>query len=299
MANVKIAAVSMSAPPDKKANLETYLKYIKDASEQGVKLIAFPELSLTGVHPDFTLSQANNTAATYYAFSAELIPEGSSTQRLIDAAKEYDMYIVYDMAEQDPVRPDYTYNTAVLVGPEGYIGKHRKIHLTGTERLLFMPGHEISVFDTSIGKIGLAICNDKVFPETVRALKIEGAEIVVCPTCWPAVNPKLGENDPLLKIHNGLGTFRALENTLIFVDANIAGTTDGTHYICGHSRIVGPMGTDLASTGWEEGMAVAELDVQQVIKGFFANFMGGTVSYSCLRDLRPDIYIPFYESYQR
>lgn len=59
------------------------------------------------------------------------------------------------------------------------------------------------------------------------------------------------------------------------------------------------MGTDLASTGWDEGMAVAELDVQQTIKGFFASLMGGSISYSSLRDLRPDVYIPFYEQYQR
>ena len=209
------------------------------------------------------------------------------------------MYIVFDLAEQDEVRPDYTYNTAVLVGPEGYVGKHRKIHPTGTERLLFMSGHELNVFDTAIGKIGLLICNDKVFPESARALKIAGAEIIACCTCWPAMNPKLGDNDPMLKINNGLGTFRALENTLIFVDANIGGTTDGVHCECGHSRIVGPMGNDLAATGWEEGMAVAELDVQATLKGFFASLMGGAISYSSLRDLRPDVYIPFYEQYQR
>ena len=299
MANIKIASVAMSAPADKKANMETYLKYIEQAHEQGVKLIVFPELSLPGIHPDFTLSQAKNSAATYYAFAAELVPEGPSTQRLIEAAKAYDMYIVYDLAEQDPVRPDYTYNTAVLVGPEGYVGKHRKIHPTGSERLLFMPGHELNVFDTAIGRIGLLICNDKVFPETVRALKIAGAEIVACCTCWPAMNPQLGDNDPMLKIHSGLGTFRALENTLIFVDANIAGSTDGVHFEVGNSRVVGPMGNDLANTGWDEGMAVAELDVQQTIKGFFASLMGGAISYSSLRDLRPDVYIPFYEHYQR
>lgn len=299
MAQIKIAPVTMGAPADKQANLQTYLDYIESAAAQGVKLIVFPELSLPGIHPDFTLSAAKNTAATYYAFAAECVPEGPSTQRLIEAAREYDMYIVFDMAEQDEMRPDYTYNTAVLVGPEGYVGKHRKVHPTGAERLLFMPGHELNVFDTSIGRIGLLICNDKVFPESARALKIAGAEIIACPTCWPAMDPKLGDADPMLKIHNGLGTFRALENTLIFVDANIGGLSDGVHSECGHSRVVGPMGNDLATTGWEEGMAIAELDVQATIKGFFANLMGGSISYSSLRDLRPDVYLPFYEQYQR
>lgn len=299
MANIKIASVAMGAPADKQANMAKYLEYIKSASEQGVNLIVFPELSLPGIHPDFTLSQAKNTAATYYAFAAERVPEGVSTRRLIEAAKEYNMYIVFDLAEQDENRPDYTYNTAVLVGPEGYIGKHRKIHPTGTERLLFMSGHELNVYDTAIGKIGLLICNDKVFPESVRALKIAGAEIVVCCTCWPAMDRKYGDNDPMLKIHSGLGTYRALENTVIFVDSNIVGSEDGVHYEVGHSRIVGPMGNDLANTGWDEGMAVAELDVQQTIKGFFASLMGGAISYSSLRDLRPDVYLPFYEKYQR
>lgn len=299
MANIKIASVAMKAPADKKANIETYLKYIESAAEQGVRLIVFPEYSLPGIHPEFTLSRASAAAATYYAFAAERIPEGPSTRRLIEAAKEHNMYIVFGMAEQDEIRPDYTYNTAVLVGPEGFIGKHRKIHPTGSERLLVMPGHELNVYETELGRIGLLICNDKVFPETSRALKIAGAEIIVCCTCWPAMNRKLGDNDPMLKIHNGMGTFRALENTVIFVDSNIAGTLDGEHYECGHSRVVSPMGTDLASTGWDEGMAVAELDVQQTIKGFFASLMGGSISYSSLRDLRPDVYMPFYEQYQR
>lgn len=299
MSVIQIAAVAMDAPADKAKNLETYLQFIRKAAEQNVSLIVFPELSLTGIHPKFTLANASSEAAAYYAANAELVPDGPSTQRLMQAAKEYGMYIVYDMAEQDPVRPEYLYNTEVLVGPEGYIGKHRKIHLTGTERLLFMPGHELNVYETKIGRIGLLICNDKTFPETSRCLKIKGAEIIACATCWPAANPQLKDKDPMLQIHKGMGSFRALENTLIFIDANISGSSDGTICECGNSHIVGPMGMDLASTGWEQGMAIASLDVQQTLRSFFASFLGGAVSYSSLRDLRPDVYLPIYESYQQ
>ena len=299
MSEIKIASVAITAHADKQANMAKHMQYIEKAADESVGLIVFPELSLPGIHDDFLLSQARATAATYYACAAERIPDGPSTRKMIEAAALYNMYIVWGMSEQDDMRPDYIYNTAVIVGPNGYIGKHRKIHQTGTERLLFMPGHELNVYDTEIGRIGLLICYDKLFPETARALKIDGAEIIACPTCWPAVNPKMGDNDPMLTIHRGLGSFRALENTLIFVDANIAGSTDGARYECGHSRIVGPMGTDLASTGWDEGMAIAILNPQESIRDFFSNLMGDTISYSSLRDLRPDIYLPFYEKYQR
>jgi predicted amidohydrolase len=299
MSKIAIAAVSMPAPPDKQKNLQTYLASMEKASKKGVKLIVFPEYSLPGICEEFTLSNTSPKTAQYLAATAERVPDGPSVQTIIEAAKKYDMHVVFGMTEQDEVRPDYTYNTAVLVGPEGYIGKHRKIHLTGTERLLVMSGHELNVYDTKIGRIGLLICNDKTFPETSRALKIAGAEIIACCTCWPGVNRDLGENDPMVKIHSGMGSFRALENTLVFVDANLASDAGEVPCLCGHSHIVGPMETDLAATGWDADMAVAELDVQQTIKAGFTNLLGGAVSYSSLRDLRPDVYLPFYEQYVR
>lgn len=186
------------------------------------------------------------------------------------------------MAERDPDRFDATYNTAVLVGPEGFIGKYRKVHLPLCERLIHYPGlGDYPVFDTRIGKIGLEICFDKCFPEVARSLALQGAQIIVNPICWPNVSGTL--DDPDHKVHLIMGQARALDNMVFFIDANQCGP-----FMEGHSQIIGPNpGQILATTGFEEGMAVAEVDIEQEIINARVHSMGGS---DLLKDRKPGTY---------
>ena len=81
---------------------------------------------------------------------------------------------------------DTLYNAAILVGPDGLIGSYRKTHLPflGVDRFV-MPGDELKVFDTPLGRIGLIICYDLRFPEVTRTLALAGADIVALPTELP------------------------------------------------------------------------------------------------------------------
>ncbi len=97
------------------------------------------------------------------------------------------------MAEQDSENWDMLYNTLVLVGPDGYIGKYRKVHLPLTERIMMYPGDgDYPVFETRFGKVGLMICFDKAYPEVARSLALKGAEILLCPTAWPPYRAERG-----------------------------------------------------------------------------------------------------------
>lgn len=218
---------------------------------------------------------------------AELVPEGESTQLLLQEAKKHDMYICYGMFEQDPVRHDYIYNTAVLIGPEGYIGKYRKVHQPGTERLCAVPGDDYYVYDTKFGKIGLMICYDKVFPEVARILKLKGADLIICPTAWPAESKD--EDAPNLKLYKIANEYNAIVNMVPIIDSNGVSdeTPDGVE--CGHSRIINTRGETLATTYFDEGMAVAELDPIEDInasqwKGLFIP------STNLMKDRKPKTY---------
>ena len=282
MSTIKIATVCMpSHPRDKKANYDAMSAYVKQASEQGANLIVFPEEILTGVGT-VGMQQFKPEDKQYFIDVAEPVPEGESTQGFISQAKEYGIYICWGMAEKDSERFDATHNVAVLVGPEGYVGKYRKVHLPLTERLYHYPGWgDYPVFDTAIGKIGLEVCYDKCFPEVARTLALKGAQIILGPTCWPNISGTL--DDPDHKVHVTFSQARAMENMVFFVDSNHSG-----QFMGGHSMIVGPNpGQIIATTGFEEGMAIAEVDIEKEIRHARIEAMGGS---DLLRDRKAGTY---------
>lgn len=279
---VKIATVCMAADPrDKVVNRNNMIAYIEKAAEQGVDLIVFPEEILTGIGTS-GMQQFNSEDKLAMQKLAELVPEGESTQMFVELAKKHNMYICWGMAERNPERFDATHNVSVLVGPEGYLGKYRKVHLPLCERLYHYPGFgDYPVFDTRIGKIGLQICYDKCFPEVARTLALKGAQIILGPIAWPNMTGTLDDPDHL--VHVTFSHARAMENMIFFVDANHCGPFMG-----GHSQIVGPNpGQLLATTGFDEGMAVAEVDIEEEINRARIFSMGGS---DLLRDRKAGTY---------
>lgn len=280
----KIATVAFHAVHDKEENLRHYIEYIEKAKAQSVDLIVFPKLSLQAFPP--SMAATDPQSALYIHKTAEVIPEGNACQTLIKKAKECNMYICFGMAEQDKERCDVIYNSAVLIGPEGYIGHYRKVHQPGTERLYYFPGNDYYVFDTRIGKIGIMICYDRLYPEAARILKLKGAELILCPTAFPAFEKS--ENDGSLHIYLISNEMRAIENMVCIVDANTVSEETPDGFEAGHSRILTPMGQTLATTGFEEGMAVAEIDPAEAVMDCVCTSMIGTTNF--VKDLRPDTY---------
>lgn len=138
---------------NKDDNVQATLRQIDEAAANGARLIVLPELASTGY--------AFDTRDEAYAH-AEPVPDGPTCAAWIEAARKHDAYIVAGIAESDGVT---LYDTAVIVGPEGFIGKYRKTHLWSREKLIFTPGDDFPVFETRIGRIGLLVCWDIWFPE--------------------------------------------------------------------------------------------------------------------------------------
>ncbi|GGH82517.1 putative amidohydrolase [Pullulanibacillus pueri] len=259
MSKIKVATVAMGVTFNKEDNLKKYLAFIEQAALQEVDLIVFPEQSLQGYLKNlFALDRDN---VTYQYEQAETVPEGPSVQTVIQAAARYNMHVVFGMTERERGKPHVLYNSAVLVGPEGYIGTYRKVHQPGDEVHVYYPGKDFPVFDTSLGKIGMLICYDKMFPESTRELTLKGAELLIMPTAWPleevGADPKTDANGFSYDL---LDRVRALENQCWFISSDMSGI-HGDHDFYGHSRIVAPTGETLAECGYEEGMAVVEIDV--------------------------------------
>lgn len=283
MSIVKIAAVNIGTddPFHVEPNREHMIRYIDEAGKQGVNLLVFPELVLQG-HGIHSLLEYSGEDKLLFHKLAEMVPDGESTQMFAELAKKYHMHIVWSMIEQDPERADATYNTSVLVGPEGFIGKYRKVHQPMCERFYNVAGDgEYPVFDTEIGKIGLQICFDKAYPEVARTLALKGAQIIANPICWP--NGSGTEGDPDHKAHLITGYARAFDNMVVFVDASQCG-----EFMEGHSQILGPNpGQCFASAGFDEEMIVAEVDVEAEIDRARCVSFGGS---DPLRDRKPGTY---------
>jgi predicted amidohydrolase len=122
-----------------------------------------------------------------YAQCAESVP-GPSTAYFGSLAKKHDLYIVAGLLEREG---SLVYNVAVLIGPEGVVGKYRKVCLPrGEIEGGLTPGTEYPVFKTRFGKVGMMVCYDGFFPEVARNLSNNGAEIIAWPV-W-GCNPMLG-----------------------------------------------------------------------------------------------------------
>ena len=118
--------------------------------------------------------------------TAEAVPDGPSTQRMTEVAKETGMVLVVPLYEKED--DGFLYNTAAVIDADGtYLGKYRKTHIPHVngfwEKFYFRPGNlGYPVFDTAVGRIGVYICYDRHFPEGWRALGLAGAKIVFNPS---------------------------------------------------------------------------------------------------------------------
>jgi N-carbamoylputrescine amidase len=168
------------------------------------------------------------------------------------------------------------FSSAVCVTRDGVLGHHRKVHLPPTERGAFTPGDAFKAFDTPVGRVGMLICYDKVFPEAARTLALDGAEIVASMSAWPvcrfAPAARIAE-DRQTRQFNLLDQARAVENQVVWVSSNAVGRSSQLRFM-GQAKVVSPDGTVLARTGGRAGTAMARVDVRGEVsgaRGFFSH----------------------------
>jgi len=267
---VKIAAVQMNPQITKnRENLDKILLKTKTAAQNGADLIAFPECALTGY-----VFSSREEAMPF----TESIP-GTSTDRLAACCQELGFHVIVGLLEKDA---DKCYNAAVLIGPEGLVGKYRKNHLPflGIDRFIDRGDRPFQVYQTPIGNIGIHICYDCNFPESARVMALLGADIIVLPTNWPEGREKVVKY---------LINARAYENRVNFVAVDRVGNERGTKFI-GRSKIISASGDALAEASSEdEEIIYAEVSLTEARQKHVV-FKPGEFEMDLIRHRRPELY---------
>ncbi|MFI7002289.1 carbon-nitrogen hydrolase family protein [Nocardia sp. NPDC050175] len=283
MNDVTISVAAAEFGRDMEAGYRTIAALIEQARARDSRLLVLPEACLGGYLP--SLGGGNESEEAKQRRLRSLPPaleiDGPEVRRVIDMAG--DLVITFGFCEADGAT---RYNTAVTLNGDGVLGTYRKVHQPLGENLCYSAGSEYRAFDTPIGRMGMQICYDKAFPEAARLLALDGAEIVTSLSAWPSARTATVANlddDRWKQRFDIYDRARALENQLIWVASNQAGTFGSLRFVCS-AKIVGPGGEVLATTGAEPGLATATIDLDEKL-GLARN----SGMYN-LRDRRPDLY---------
>jgi predicted amidohydrolase len=201
------------------------------------------------VLPELCNSGYNFTSFEQAWGTSEKIENSIFINYLISKCKQFNLYIVSGFNERDN---NDLYNSAILIGPKGYIGKYRKLHLFMNEKDYFKPGNiSLPVFDIGLCKIGMLVCFDWIFPEVWRILALKGAEII----CHPSNLILPGLAQKAVPIH-------ALTNRIFTITANRIGT-EGDLSFTGLSTIANPNGDILfQASQTEEETVMKDIDIR-------------------------------------
>lgn len=266
---MKIAVAQMDVTIlEKERNLRNILDNLEAAAGAGVGIIVFPECALTGYCYE-SLDEARPMA--------EPVP-GPSTEELASAARDLGCTVVVGMLESAERK---IFNAAAVITPGGIAGTYRKIHLPylGIDRFVTPGDRPFAVFDTPHGRIGVNICYDCSFPESGRAAKLEGAQLLAIPTNWP-VGSDSCRHIPIV---------RATENHLFVAAADRVGEERGFRF-AGLSHIVdftGRVQAQADETG--EVILYADADLAAADENRVKR-IPGQWEFDRIADRRPEMY---------
>ncbi|MCS7224005.1 MAG: carbon-nitrogen hydrolase family protein [Armatimonadetes bacterium] len=256
-------------------NLEKISSLSRQAAQTGAQLVLFPECALTGYC--FESRQE--------ALSVAVETDGEPTKRLSQLSKDLSVWLIVGTAERSG---DNLFNSLFMISPEGLSWVYRKIHLPciGLDRFADAGDGPLKVVSTAVGRLGLHICYDAIFPEVARVLTLDGAEVLCLATNWPEGARPIAQFVPIT---------RTLENRVHYVVSNRIGTEGGFRFI-GHSQIVDADGKLRKRAGEkEETILIEELDLT-VPRNKRIVFQEGKYEVNRVGDRRPEFYRLLTES---
>ncbi|MEM1042373.1 MAG: nitrilase-related carbon-nitrogen hydrolase [Bacteroidota bacterium] len=251
-------------------NVQRGLSAARRAAEAGADLVAFAELAFTPFYP-----QRHATPETLAL--AEPIP-GPTTDAFAALAKELGVVLVLNLFERDG---DRTFDTSPVIDADGtLLGRTRMVHITDYEAFheqgYYAPGDQgAPVYDTAAGRVGVAICYDRHYPEYMRALALQGAEVVVVPQAGAVGEWPEGLYEAEMQV-------TAFQNGFFTALVNRVGPEEQLTF-AGESFVCNPAGEVVARAGQgTEETLYADLDLAEVERSHARRLF--------LRDRRPDLY---------
>lgn len=239
---VKVAAVDfVPAWGDLDGNVARLAKAAEEVAKQGVEYAVFPETAVSGY-----LFSGPRQLAPF----VDTIP-GKATAAVLPILQRTGMHMSVGIAERDAAT-GLVYNTAVLMGPNGIVGKYRKNGLNPQDQKVFAPGTTgVEVFDTPLGRIALLICYDDTYWQYARLAALRGAQIIG----WHSVSDRVMPGTPPAEATGNHSTvsnvqYMSAQNGVWVVGATRTGVetnpiTGGKLYYNGGSSIWSPKGEKL------------------------------------------------------
>jgi len=217
------------------ANFERALAAMDTATADGAKLLVFGEVYLNGYE----------TGALGHKYVVAEREDDPWVEQLIEEARSRDIHILMGATTHKGSFPGDLYNSVLVIGPSGLIGVYSKTHVAAftfdggrvaAEKAYWSPGFELPVFDTPLGRIGVEICYDIMFPEVARTLALKGAELIV--NVSAAVCGFEETWDHLLFA-------RSVENSVWYLHVSVVGLQKDFE-LFGGSRLFSPSGETIA-----------------------------------------------------
>ena len=245
---MKIALCQMQMSGDSEQNRRRSLEQIALAAQAGARLILFPEVQLSPFFPQY---EGRDASGYCVAWDSPVI------QAFRDACRENRIYASPNFyVEKDGKRFDMSF----LIDDRGEIlGTQEMVHIAQAacfyEQDYYTPSEEgFRVFDTPIGKIGIVVCFDRHYPESIRTEALRGAELILIPTANTADEPS--------ELFQWEIKIQAFQNSVFAAMCNRVGREDGMLF-SGESIVAGPGGETLALAGSGEELLFCETDLEQ------------------------------------
>jgi predicted amidohydrolase len=269
---VRIALVQSPASTDVEANVRRGLDRLREAADRGAQLVCYPELAFTPFYPQ-------RCARGDVRALAETIP-GPTVTRFQEMAARLGVAVVLNLFERDGER---CFDTSPVIDADGrLLGRTRMVHITDYEGFheqgYYAPGDTgAPVYETRAGRIGVAICYDRHFPEYMRALALGGADLVVVPQAgcvgeWPE------------GLYEGEMRTAAFQNGYFIALCNRVGREDKLVF-AGESFVTDPAGVVVARAGGGDELLVADVDL--------AAAAGSHARRLFIKHRRPELYPGF------
>ena len=267
---MRIALIQQRAGDDKRRNLERGLAAMERAAGDGAELVAFAELAFEPFYPQ-------RPATGDVRRLAEPVP-GPTTEAFQARAAELGVVVVLNLYERDGER---CYDCSPVIDADGaLLGRTRMVHITDYacfhEQGYYAPGDTgAPVYDTRVGRIGVAICYDRHYPEYMRALALGGAELVVVPQAGAVGEWPEGLYEAEMRV-------AAFQNGYFTALCNRVGEEERLRF-AGESFVCDPDGRVVArAAAGEEAILVADLDLGEAASSHARRLF--------LRDRRPELY---------
>lgn len=248
---MKLALAQMKMDSDMESNYNKSMRLIREAAKQGAEFICFPEIQLTPFFPQYEKLDASVYSVT---LESPYVKEMCALCRELKIYASPNFYIEEDGS---------FYDMSLLIDNCGEIvGKQKMVHIAQCENFYeqdyYKPSEEgFQVFDTRFGKIGIVVCFDRHYPESIRTEALRGAELIIIPTANTISEPS--------QLFQWEVKIQAFQSSVNIAMCNRVGREDKMTF-SGESIVTDYNGDTVALAGASEELLIAEVDLPAALR---------------------------------